>query len=79
MQYPFNSYIGNKANNLINAKDSHGRTALHLCASNGNDQIFWQLLSHGASIDAKDDQGATALHRAADAGNNEVCRLLLDR
>ena len=71
--------IRNKDENLINAKDGHNRTPLHLCASNGNDVIFWHLLSHGASIEAKDEQGATALHRSVDAGNNEICRLLLDR
>ena len=64
---------------MVNLKDKHNRTPLHLSASNGNDAIFWQLISHGAVIDAKDDQGATALHRAVDCGNNEVCRLLLDR
>ena len=68
-----------KDENLINSKDGHHRTPLHMCASNGNDAIFWQLLSHGANIDAKDEQGATALHRAVDAGNNEICRLMLDR
>ena len=69
----------NKEENLINLKDKHNRTPLHISASSGNDVIFWQLLSHGANIDDKDEQGATALHRAVDAGNNEVCRLLLDR
>ena len=64
---------------MVNSKDKHNRTPLHLSASNGNDAIFWQLLSHGAVIDVKDDQGATPLHRAVDGGNNEVCRLLLDR
>ena len=57
---------------MVNLKDKCNRTPLHLSASNGNDIIFWQLLSHGAVLDAKDDQGATALHRAADCGHNEV-------
>ena len=64
---------------MVNSKDRHSRTPLHMSASNGNDAIFWQLLSHGAVIDLKDDQGATPLHRAVDGGNNEICRLLLDR
>ena len=69
----------NKEANMVNSKDRHNRTPLHMSASNGNDAIFWQLLSHGAVIDSKDDQGATSLHRAVDARHNEICRLLLDR
>ena len=61
------------------SRDRYARTPLHLVASNGNEPILWQLLSHGADVHAKDCDGATALHRAIDAGHDDVARMILDR
>ena len=47
----------------VNVEDARGRTALHICATLGNEPIFWQLISHGATIGKQDDLGSTALHR----------------
>ena len=64
---------------LHSSRDRYDRTPLHLVASNGNEPILWQLLSHGADVHAKDNDGATALHRAIDAGHDDVARMILDR
>ena len=45
--------LGGKEENLVNSRDRYARTPLHLCASNGNETILWQLLSHGADVHAK--------------------------
>ena len=75
----FRSKAGDSKHPNINTLDSRKRSPLHLCATTGNDSIFWQLLSHGANIGLQDDQGATALHRSVDAGNDDISRMILDR
>jgi ankyrin repeat protein len=45
---------------------------LHQAAIQGNADIVWFLLQHGASIDEKDDTGATPLHYASQYGRTEV-------
>ena len=47
------NFLGGKEENLVNSRDRYARTPLHLCASNGNETILWQLLSHGADVHAK--------------------------
>ena len=64
----------NKDENLVNSRDRYARCPLHLCATNGNEIILWQLLSHGADVHTKDCDGATPLHRAIDAGHDETAR-----
>jgi hypothetical protein len=48
---------------LKDARDSQGRTALHLCAGLGQGKIF-KLLSRQANILLKDNDGRTTLHYA---------------
>ena len=60
---PSNKHVGGAAGLGVNVEDDHGRTPLHLCATLGNEPIFWQLISHGANISKQDDLGSTALHR----------------
>jgi ankyrin repeat domain-containing protein 50 len=46
----------------VEAKDSNGRTALHVAARNWHEVVVWLLLEKGADVEAKDDNGWTALH-----------------
>ena len=58
----------------IDAKDSSGRTALHLAAKEGKVEAVVELIKAGANIDAEDDSRSTALHLAAEINmsNNRV-------
>ena len=58
----------------VNAKDDHGRPALHY-ADLKNSEL---LIANGADVDAKDDYGRTALHLVAYKRHNEIAKLLVD-
>jgi cytohesin len=61
------------------ARDSIGRTALHLVASHYYLQKqLRQLIERKADPNARDDHGMTPLHYAALDGRRETCRILLD-
>ncbi len=47
----------------VNAKDSHGSTALHEASYLGHDDIVRLLLKAGCYVTARDANGATPLHR----------------
>lgn len=48
----------------LEARDSQGRTALHLAALNKHDNTVRFLLSMGVDFDAVDNHGETPLHMA---------------
>lgn len=60
-------------------RDSLGRTAIHVAASNGRVAALRMLLAIAApqEVDARDGAGCTALQRAAADGHEEVARALL--
>lgn len=58
--------------------DKHGRTALHIAAGMGKQEVCVLLLERGASVNAKDIKGRTPLLDAAAHGFIEICRLLLE-
>lgn len=55
-----------------------GKTALHLAAHAGNEELTRLLLKNRADVTAKSSGGETALHLAAGIGNEVLSRLLLE-
>ncbi|TVY34151.1 Protein TANC1, partial [Lachnellula occidentalis] len=62
----------------INEQDSDGRTALHVAAQSGDEEMVETLLKHGADPKALDKHGLDALHCAVKQGHEEVVETLLD-
>jgi ankyrin repeat protein len=65
------------AEGLARAKDRDGRTALHLAAGNGFDEVCRLLIQHGADVDARDSYDKSPLHYAAVQQNYDVVETLL--
>ncbi|CZR53498.1 uncharacterized protein PAC_03377 [Phialocephala subalpina] len=62
----------------IKAKDSDGKTVLHLAANSvRNRGLIQLLLDNGADAKVKDTYGQTALHTAARSGNEVAAGLLV--
>jgi len=61
----------------INAAESRGKTALHIAAAHGRDDVVQLLLHYKADIEARSDGGWSPLHNACDKGSvPTVCALL---
>ncbi|KAG7096810.1 hypothetical protein E1B28_004218 [Marasmius oreades] len=57
----------------------HGRTALHVAALKGNEELVRMLCDLGAELNMSDNQGNTPLHYASAWGHLTVVQLLIDR
>lgn len=55
----------------VNSRDCFGRTALHLCAVEGADEMTALLLSSGARL-LSDAKGSSPLHRAVEWGRTSM-------
>lgn len=62
----------------INEQDSDGRTALHVAAQSGDEEMVETLMKHGADPKTLDKHGLDALHCAVKQGHEEVVEILLD-
>jgi ankyrin repeat protein len=61
----------------VDARDAHGRTALHEAALAGNEETLAALLTAGADVHAHDADGRTALLDAASASQLSVIDALI--
>jgi len=63
----------------LNAKDTIGRTPLHIAAYTGHKEIVELLIANGADVNGKDGHGSTPLHNAAVNGHKEIAELLITK
>ncbi len=61
----------------IECKVEDGRTALHMAAENGHEDMVWHLLTLGADADAEFADGRTPLQLALESGNESIAHLLI--
>ncbi|GME65684.1 hypothetical protein GTA08_BOTSDO03831 [Neofusicoccum parvum] len=67
-----------RASSEFGARDTSGRTMLHIAAEKGHDILVKFLLEQGADPDAKDTNGWTPLHLAVEQGHQAVAARLLE-
>uniref|UniRef100_A0A0D6RAI5 Uncharacterized protein n=1 Tax=Araucaria cunninghamii TaxID=56994 RepID=A0A0D6RAI5_ARACU len=62
---------------LINARDNHSRTPLHLAAWSGQTKVVQFLCEHKADVRAAAVDNMAAIHFASQKGHLEIVRILL--
>ncbi|OQR84204.1 ankyrin [Achlya hypogyna] len=64
---------------LVDARDGHMNTALHIAAASGRAVVLHALLTlPWPSVDIPNEYGCTPLHVAATEGNGEIVEMLLE-
>jgi ankyrin repeat protein len=71
--------LASSADSVIDARDSLGRTALHVAALAGSVEACAALLNRRCQVDTVDESGCTALHAAASGGHVRVMEALLSK
>ncbi|KAI0269127.1 ankyrin repeat-containing domain protein [Gloeopeniophorella convolvens] len=64
---------------ILDWSDSSGRTALHVAAQKGKEELVRMLCDLGADFDLSDNQGNTPLHYASSWGHIPIVQLLIER
>jgi len=64
---------------ILDWSDSSGKTALHVAAEKGNEELSRMLCDLGADFDLSDNQGNTSLHYASAWGHIPIVQLLIER
>lgn len=62
---------------IINARDKHSRTPLHLAAWSGQNEVAEFLCNHKADVGAAAVDDMAAIHFASQKGHLEIVRILL--
>lgn len=70
---------GSAAEEIINARNMYGSTALLLAAENGHFDVVKLLVEAGADIDIPTNYGSTPLLYGANCGNMNIVKLLVER
>ncbi|KAH7916167.1 ankyrin repeat-containing domain protein [Hygrophoropsis aurantiaca] len=64
---------------ILDWSNVQGRTALHLAALKGNEELVRMLCDLGADFDLSDNKGNTPLHYASAWGHIPIVQLLIER
>ncbi|KAF8165227.1 ankyrin repeat-containing domain protein [Crassisporium funariophilum] len=64
---------------ILDWSNVHGKTALHLAALKGNEELVRMLCDLGADFDLSDNKGNTPLHYASSWGHIPTVQLLIER
>ncbi|PPQ99068.1 hypothetical protein CVT24_003628 [Panaeolus cyanescens] len=64
---------------ILDWSNIHGKTALHIAALKGNEELVRMLCDLGADIDLSDNKGNTPLHYASSWGHVPTVQLLIER
>ncbi|KAF9226585.1 ankyrin [Gyrodon lividus] len=64
---------------ILDWSNSQGKTALHMAALKGNEELVRMLCDLGADFDLSDNKGNTPLHYASSWGHIPIVQLLIDR
>ncbi|KAI0052978.1 ankyrin [Auriscalpium vulgare] len=64
---------------IMDWADTHGKTALHVAALKGNEELARMLCDLGADVDLSDNQGNTPLHYASAWNHIPIVQLLIER
>ncbi|XP_064488791.1 ankycorbin-like isoform X2 [Ornithodoros turicata] len=62
----------------VNARDSEGRTPLHIAAASGHRGVVQLLLQAKSQLDTQDREGKTPLIKAVECQHEVLARMLLD-
>ncbi|KAJ3517964.1 hypothetical protein NLJ89_g146 [Agrocybe chaxingu] len=64
---------------VLDWSNIHGKTALHIAALKGNEELVRMLCDLGADFDLSDNKGNTPLHYASSWGHITTVQLLIER
>ncbi|KAJ8523426.1 hypothetical protein ONZ45_g136 [Pleurotus djamor] len=64
---------------ILDWSNAQGKTALHIAALKGNEELVRMLCDLGADFDLADNKGNTSLHYASSWGHIPIVQLLIER
>ncbi|KAJ7498782.1 ankyrin repeat-containing domain protein [Mycena latifolia] len=64
---------------ILDWSNVHGKTALHIAALKGHEELVRMLCDFGADVDLSDNKGNTPLHYASSWGHIPIVQLLIER